>query len=240
MVVLTRKLLRDWKSLNRHYFHLDPKEKILFCIRPQDSNLHIWHLVIFNPITKVELYLKLYIGDEEEPTIILKCLTPNSLFPIGRSVSLTHLNYFLVEDGFLPLLQQIWRLFFDNCELQLCNSRLTFAWNRIMCKEFKMNFPELLGNLVSGDYSMVKNYYNASGVANPNDVMDDTQPILTTPIQSHSTNSKTTNATIACDDFPRSQKRQRLSGEAVHLDASLNGSEDNNGNGFPLKKKLRR
>ncbi|GAV51887.1 hypothetical protein ZYGR_0AF03580 [Zygosaccharomyces rouxii] len=234
MVVLTRKLLRDWKSLNRHYSHFNTRENVLFCIRPQDSNLHIWHLVIYNPVTTVELYLKLYIGDEEEPSIILKCLSPNTLFPIGRSVSLTHLNYFLVEDGFLPLLQQIWRLFFNNCE-QMGSSRLTFAWNRIMCKEFKIQFPELLGNLVSGDYAMVKQYYNASGVANPNDVMDDTQPILTTPTQCRSSNGETTN-TIACDDFPRSQKRQRSTGEPVNFVTPGLEDEDE----FPHTKKLRR
>lgn len=234
MVVLTRKLLRDWKSLNRHYSHFNTRENVLFCIRPQDSNLHIWHLVIYNPVTTGELYLKLYIGDEEEPSIVLKCLTPNRLFPIGRSVSLTHLNYFLVEDGFLPLLQQIWRLFFDNCE-QMENPRLTFAWNRIMCKEFKIHFPELLGNLVSGDYSMVKQYYNASGVANPNDVMDDSQPILTTPIQCYSPSGDTTN-TIACDDFPRSQKRHRSVGEPVNFVTPGLEDEDE----FPHTKKLRR
>lgn len=242
---MTRKLLRDWKLLNRHYAHFNQRDNILFCIRPQDSNLHVWHLVIRNPATKMELYLKLYIGGEEEPTIILKCLTPNNLFPIGRSISLTHLNYFLVEDGFLPLLQQIWRLFFDNRDATE-RSRLSFAWNRIMCKEFKTHFPELVGNLVSGDYTMVKNYYNASGVANPNDVGDEPQ-LSATPAQSHtplgelsaSPDRCTTKNLIACDDeILRAPKRRRSAGEAVQfITPEVQQDQENE---HPLNKKLRK
>lgn len=244
MVTLTRKLLRDWKLLNRHYAHFNQRENALFLIRPQDSNLHIWHLVIRNPASKVELYLKLYIGGEEEPTIILKCLTPNTLYPIGRNISLTHLNYFLMEDGLLPLLQQIWRLFFDNRDVTE-KSRLSFAWNRIMCKEFKVQFPELAGDLVPGDYAMVKNYHNNSDVASSNDVVGDAQQILA-PASSLLPRGELRSGPdyciknlIACDDdILRAPKRNRLNGESMYFIGGK--TEDDDTNEHPLRKKLRK
>lgn len=163
---LTRRLLRDWKHLTRHYLHITDNSKILFHVRPQDSNLHIWHLVLVNPEKHAELYLRLFVGCEDEPSIVIRCLTPNDRFPINRNISFTHLNYLLVEYGLIPFLQQIWRLFFENSGMAMApiaqGTRFHFAWNRIVCRDFKLNFPELVGTLASGDYEMVKSYCKKS------------------------------------------------------------------------------
>lgn len=163
--LLTRRLLRDWKNLARYNAHHPGKTNVLYHLKPQESNLHIWHLVLYDPSTLMELYLKLFIGTEEEPAIILRCLTPNELYPTNRSISLTHLNYILLDRGLVPFLQQVWSLFFakeaGQSEMMDCdNSRLTFAWNRIINKEFKCVFPELVGSLAPGDYQMVKAHYH--------------------------------------------------------------------------------
>lgn len=161
--LLTRRLLRDWKNLTRYNSHSGRGENVLFHLKPQDSNLHIWNLVLSDPSTSVELYLKLYIGDEQEPAVILICLTPNDIYPTNRRISLTHLNYILLDHGLVPFLQQVWSLFFgkgvEQGEMIDCDkSRLTFAWNRIINKDFRCVFPELVGNLVPGDYQMVKEH----------------------------------------------------------------------------------
>lgn len=152
--MLTRKLLRDWKQLMRQ------ERASTYHLRPQDSNLHVWHLVITDPITHNEQYIMLYIyGNEMDPAIIMRCLTPNILFPINRNVSLSHWNFILNENGFHGLIQKIWRSFFYESEAPssyLSNFRLLRAWNRIMYREFKKLFPELIGSLQQGDYEMVR------------------------------------------------------------------------------------
>ncbi|QLG74969.1 hypothetical protein HG535_0H02960 [Zygotorulaspora mrakii] len=165
--LLTRRLLRDWKQISRHYQHIRDKNSILFHLKPQDSNLHVWHLVINQPLKHAELYLRLFVGSEEEPSIILRCLTPNNRFPVNRNISLTHLNYLLIDYGFFALLQRIWKLFFEHAETLSAvheqESRFCFAWNRIVCRDFKLNFPELVGCLAPGDYEMIKDHSKRIG-----------------------------------------------------------------------------
>lgn len=108
--------------------------------------------------------MKLFIGSEEEPAIIVRCLTPNSMYPTNRNISLTHLNSLLIDRGLAPFLQHVWRHFFEKDAAEGClerfdKSRLTIAWNRIVCKEFKSLFPELVGTLAPGDYQMVKDHH---------------------------------------------------------------------------------
>lgn len=195
--LLTRRLLREWKNLTRCSAHIYDQANVLYHLKPQDSNLHIWHLVLNDPSTSVELYVKLFIGPEEDPTIIMKCLTPNDLYPTNRNISLTHLNCVLVDCGLMPFLNHVWRHFFEKCTVGRCltdcdKSKFTHAWNRIICKEFKTQFPELLGSLVPGDYQMVKSYYRESRQ----------MELVTNTVGGRVEDSCTKNSLIACDgDF---------------------------------------
>lgn len=191
--LLTRRLLREWKNLTRYSAHFADRRNVLFHLKPQDSNLHIWHLVLYDPTTSVELYLKLLIGSEEEPAIILKCLTPNELYPTNRNISLTHLNCLLIYRGLTPFLQHIWRHFFEKSAVEVSSekSRLTIAWNRIICKDFKNLFPELLGTLAPGDYQLVKDHYR-------NTVNSQVESVTNTG-RDKVEESCTTNNLIACD-----------------------------------------
>ncbi|CAI4058959.1 hypothetical protein N7582_001251 [Saccharomyces uvarum] len=168
---LTRKLLKDWKYLMRH----PEKTQGLFHVRPHDSDLHLWHVVLCEPRTTLEMYLLLYIaGDDQDPYIIMKCLSPNSCFPINRTISMTHLNYLLLRDlGFQELLSHIWQPFFHTQpidDLQFSSSMVKFnkAWNRIIYKDFKSYFPELIGTLQPGDYAIVKSYTKNHNISSCN------------------------------------------------------------------------
>ena len=168
---LTRKLLKDWKYFMRH----PEKTQGLFHVRPHDSDLHLWHVVMYEPRTSLEVYLLLYIGgNNQDPYIIMKCLSPNSCFPINRTVSMTHLNYLLSKDlGLQDLLSHIWQPLFHiqaTEDLQYSPSMVKFnkAWNRIIYKDFKSYFPELIGTLQPGDYSIVKSYSKNLNISNSN------------------------------------------------------------------------
>lgn len=159
---LTRRLLREWKILMRgsshttecnHYFHL----------KPQDNNLHVWHLVITEPNTGTEVYIVLYIADNNNDpnnlVIFMRCLTPNDFCPMNKNISLNHLSLILRNHGFNGLIMKIWHTFFDSIDSDsnVCNnSRVLRAWNRIMYKDFKLHFPEIVGTLQTGDYQIVK------------------------------------------------------------------------------------
>ncbi|QLL30881.1 hypothetical protein HG536_0A06960 [Torulaspora globosa] len=191
----TRRLLRDWKNLSRYNTQYSERANVLYHLKPQDSNLHVWHLVLYDPGTSVEIYGKLFIGTEDEPAIILRCLTPNEVYPTNRSVSLTHLNCILLDRGLVPFLQQVWGLFFakdrgDSDMTDYDRSRLTFAWNRIINRDFKRFFPELVGNLAPGDYQMVKAHYQSSSGTHFG------EPSAHENQVSHAC---TTNSLIACD-----------------------------------------
>ncbi|CAI4273343.1 BBM_1a_G0003540.mRNA.1.CDS.1 [Saccharomyces cerevisiae] len=168
---LTRKLLKDWKYFMRH----PEKTQGLFHVRPHDSDLHLWHVVMYEPRTSLEVYLLLYIGgNDQDPYIIMKCLSPNCCFPINRTVSMTHLNYLLLKDlGLQDLLFHIWQPLFHiqaTEDLQYSPSTVKFnrAWNRIIYKDFKSYFPELIGTLQPGDYSIVKSYSKNHNISNSN------------------------------------------------------------------------
>ena len=151
------------------------KTQGLFHVRPHDSDLHLWHVVLYEPRTSLEVYLLLYIGGvDQDPYIIMKCLSPNSCFPMNRTVSMTHLNHLLLKDlGLQDLLSHIWQPLFHiqlTGDLQYTPSVVKFnkAWNRIIYKDFKSYFPELTGTLQSGDYSIVKSYIKNHSISNSN------------------------------------------------------------------------
>ncbi|EJS44768.1 ubs1p [Saccharomyces arboricola H-6] len=169
--LLTRKLLKDWKYLMRH----PERTQGLYHIRPHESDLHLWHVVFYEPRTSLEVYLLLYIGgNDQDPYIIMKCLSPNSCFPINRTVSMTHLNYLLLKDlGLQDLLSHIWQPFFhvqtvDDIRYSPSVVKFNKAWNRIIYKDFKSYFPELIGTLQPGDYAIIKSYIKLHNINNSN------------------------------------------------------------------------
>lgn len=259
--LLTRRLLREWKHLSRHYSQFSGVTNTLFHLKPQDSNLHIWHLVIYDPSTTIELYMKLYIGNEDEPTIILRCSTPNEVFPINRNISLTHLNYSLMDHGFISFVQQVWKLFFgnnnnkmdENTKREGIKPRLFFAWNRIICKDFKIYFPELLGNLAPGDYEMVKSYSksigNITSTYTHNTEAEDNNSITTPTLSStkpiiydaktNTAGTYTTDTLIACDfqhHKESSSKRQRSKCHSPHFNRDVTDEISPNSNRKRVKK----
>ncbi|CAL9731215.1 ubiquitin-conjugating enzyme suppressor 1 [Monosporozyma unispora] len=170
---ITRRLLRDWKHLLRSLSHTDQtNESRFFLLKPQESNLHIWHLVLIDPSTSVELYFILYINESMNNQIIIaRCLTPCDNFPFNKNIPLTHLFPTLKEHGFHLFVIKLWYICFgrnedsnedsptSNCPDHITNShvsRMLKAWNRIVYKDFKLYFPELVGFLQPGDYELVK------------------------------------------------------------------------------------
>lgn len=163
MRLLTRRLLRDWK----HYNRVQSSGGSRYRLRPHDSNLHVWHLVMQGLDEREEIYALLYLKElasDDNCVIILKCMTPNGVFPLHRNVSLTHLQQLLVQEhGFLKLIEHISILIFSNKDSFRYSGRLCYAWNRIMCKDFLRVFPELHGCLQQGDFQLVKKYSARNG-----------------------------------------------------------------------------
>lgn len=180
---LTKRLLREWKSIVRS----SHGKTALYHIKPQDSNLYIWHLVLNDPMTSMEIYMQLFIADDNEHSnrnsgnhiIVLRSLTPNCLLPINKNISLTHLSHILIDEDLNTFIMNIWHTFFGsttykdnrNNNSDIINSSTSRAWNRIMCKDFKYQFPELLGSLQPGDYQSIKTYskwLNSTNIFNYN------------------------------------------------------------------------
>ena len=173
---VTRRLLRDWKHINRSLLYLNSKNgDRLFYLKPQDSNLHIWHLILIEPSTSTELYFILYINETfDNEVLIVRCLTPYDSIPFNRNIDMSYLFPIFKEQGLYQLMLKIWHVCFgqqnnyknstfdsQNDNINISNSnqyvvRMLRAWNRIMYKDFKIYFPELVGFLQPGDYESVK------------------------------------------------------------------------------------
>lgn len=113
MRIATRRLLREWK----HYNRTVRQDEALFYMKPHDSNMFVWHVVLRDfKQTGHELYILLYLHqlENDNSIIVMKCLTPNNKLPINRNVSLTHLqNLLLLEHGFVKLIDHIWGMFLE-------------------------------------------------------------------------------------------------------------------------------
>lgn len=174
---ITRRLLRDWKHLTRSISTLQSSRgQNLFYLKPQDSNLHIWHLVLIDPSTCMELYFILYINESVgKEVLIARCLTPCDNFPFNQNIHLSYLYPGLKEHGFYYLIERLWCICFEHTDnsnttpnspfnkekkkAEISNEhivRMLRAWNRIIYKDFKSYFPELVGFLQPGDYESVK------------------------------------------------------------------------------------
>ena len=167
--LLTKKMMKEWKNLSC----LSSEEPRLYHLKPQDSNVCIWHLLLKEPRTFMEIYIQLYIADGkrseieqyEQSAVIIRCLTPNNLLPINRNVSLSHLSHIIVDEGLNTFIMNLWHTFFatnytsDNkFHSTIINASMSHIWNRIMCRSFKIHFPDLVGILQSGDYRTIKSY----------------------------------------------------------------------------------
>ena len=166
---LTKKVMREWRNLSC----LPTNETKPYYLRPQDSNVCIWHLLLVEPNTSMEIYIQLYISDSnkidralhEESTVIIRCLTPNNLLPINRNISLSHLSNIIVQEGIHTFIMNLWNTFFTETisyepanGTKIINASTSRIWNRIICKNFKYYFPELIGCLQSGDYRTIRTY----------------------------------------------------------------------------------
>lgn len=173
---ITRRLLRDWKHINRSLLYINPENQdSLFYLKPQDSNLHIWHLILIEPLSSTELYFILYINELFDSEVLLvRCLTPYDNIPFNRNINLSYLFPIFKEHGLHQLILKIWNICFgqqnnykkltsdakdSNIDISRNTqyvTRMLRAWNRIMYKDFKIYFPELVGFLQPGDYESVK------------------------------------------------------------------------------------
>lgn len=168
--VFTKRLLREWKAISAR----NSSEPSLYVLQPQDSNLHIWHLVITNPATAEEIYLQFFISFEDSsritadssPVVVLRCLTPNSLLPINRNIVLPQVGRTIVKGGMSVFVMNLWHSFFSigasinatGTGPSKLDPRLSRAWNRVICRSFKHYFPDLVGTLRAGDYRTIKAY----------------------------------------------------------------------------------
>ncbi|CCK68061.1 Ubs1p KNAG_0A03810 [Huiozyma naganishii CBS 8797] len=155
VIPLTRKLLRDWKHICRSTINKTTESK-RYVLKPQDTNVHIWHLLLLEPVVGLELYFILYVDDN---VLSLRCLTPNENFPLKMNVNISYMWPILRKEGFFGLIMKLWYLFYGGVgTVQKMEpvSRLLKAWNRIMYRNFTVCFPEVTGYLQEGDYEMVK------------------------------------------------------------------------------------
>lgn len=159
---LTKKLLRDWKQITRSNA-TDYRRK--YVLKPHETNLHVWHFLLFEPHFGFELYFVTYIYNN---SILLRCLTPSDFFPFNKNINISYLSNELAKNGLNQFILKIWDLLFNTTSFNQYQydsngsnikrlSHLLKAWNRIMCKDFKILFPELTGYLMPGDYEWVKN-----------------------------------------------------------------------------------
>ncbi|AET40943.1 Ubs1p Ecym_7091 [Eremothecium cymbalariae DBVPG len=158
---LIRALLRDWKRM-QHVTDVETvgegagvcgggveagSNRIAVHLKPQDNNLHIWHIVLYNDTGELEIYCMCYFKERNdmEPKIIMKCCTPNSYVPVNRNICLSYLSPILTNGGgWLPFYSQLRSMFFGCAEYRE-TEQLMKSWNRIVCKEFRWNFPALCG-----------------------------------------------------------------------------------------------
>lgn len=269
---ITRRLLRDWKHLLRSSSHADANnENRLFLLKPQESNLHIWHLVLTEPSTSMELYFILYINESMNDQIIIgRCLTPCDNFPFDKYIPLSYLFPILKEHGFHTFIMQLWYICFGNnnnynnmnsnkccftSNFQENNhndrvARMLKAWNRIMYKDFKLYFPELVGFLQPGDYQSVKllskrvndskystlsypkNNYDHNPNASQSETVSTARP-LNIHDNIYTPDTFCTNKNYTCDNIA-SLKRTRLSWD----DIQCNYEEDDDA--FTTSSKRRR
>lgn len=167
-------------------------------MKPQDSNLHVWHVVLTSVGQgyETEIYAMLYIGSSDvEPIIVLHCLTPNGTFPPNRNVSLTHLSPLLVSAGLTGLLDHLQNLTSHTLKV---NPKLMKAWNRIMIKDFQSYFPELCSDysVNDEDYVLVQQWLNRNSE----------RQLKPASFRFKDISQATT---IACDNDGRDTKRQR-------------------------------
>lgn len=136
---LTRRLLREWK---RHSFIQDD----LFYVKPQDNNLHIWHFVLYDDTLNLEVYLMCLIKDSdhlnEQPIILMRCLTPNQMFPLDMNICLDYMSPIIMVNGLFGFVDHLRRYLFDKKEFE--DGDLMKGWNRTVCKDFKWMFPMLV------------------------------------------------------------------------------------------------
>ena len=104
------------------------------------------------------------------PVIMLRCMTPNSSLTLHRNVSLGYWSSILLKEGLVSFVRKVHTSFFapikrvlsdyDNNSIKHHNiqylSHLLKAWNCIMCKDYKLYFPELVTLLQPGDYQRVR------------------------------------------------------------------------------------
>ena len=111
-----------------------------------------------------------YYSSSSSPVIMLRCMTPNSSLVLHRNVSLGHWSSVLLKEGLISFVRRIHTSFFAPIKRTLCDydnnsvkhhniqflSHLLKAWNCIMCKDYKVYFPELVTLLQPGDYQRVR------------------------------------------------------------------------------------
>lgn len=165
---LYRKLLREWKRLS-HYKHSTCH------IKPQESNLQFWNIVLHDESRDLELYCVVFIShkpmNEWEPIILLNCLTPNPCIPVNKTICLNHLSPVLLNYGLCSFYEHLLSSIYSRCtNITDYHKKLAMAWNRIMVKEFKNFSPRLFESysVTQTDVQMVNEYLQTQAQSQPN------------------------------------------------------------------------
>lgn len=159
---ITKKLLREKKHINRSCLYINSRKgNILFYSKPQDSNLHIGHLILVKPSTSTKLYFFLYINETYNNEVFVAWgLTLHGTIPFNRNINLSYLIPFFKEYRLQQIILEIWDICFgqtNNYQNSTFNSKnyninshgnnqyvvkMLKAWNRTMYKDFKIYSPE--------------------------------------------------------------------------------------------------
>ncbi|AAS54710.2 AGR220Cp [Eremothecium gossypii ATCC 10895] len=140
---LIRGLLRDWKRMQYAEGGLGR------WIRPQENNVHVWHLVLYDGMGEREIYCMCYVGERGgAPVVVLRSCTPNSYVPLQRNVCGAPVARELAGGGGLAgLYRRVAGLFFGVAHRE--SAELMRAWNRVVCREFRAQFGALCGGALS-------------------------------------------------------------------------------------------
>lgn len=162
MLPLYKKLLREWKRISH-----DRSKK--YFIRPQESNLQVWNMVLLHEKFDLKLCCVVYIGhrplDEHTIVVFFKCLTPSAFIPVNKTICLNQLAHILSDFGLCSFYKHLSDMVFGHQQpFTISESRMAQAWNRVMLKDFTSSFPDLFEceQIRAEDHKLVAAYLQQS------------------------------------------------------------------------------
>lgn len=106
-------------------------------------------MILHDEARDLELCCVVYIcptmADDSSVLVLFRCLTPSPCVPVNKAICLSHLASVLQDYGLLSFYANLKEWIFNRHEdIGDLHRRLAKGWNRIVLKEFRTLFPQLL------------------------------------------------------------------------------------------------